>query len=69
MRSEREYCVFPKNICIQRFFHASVVFSNWIINILLNSILQNIDPVEKMYFIPFKRNFMIVAGFEKNIYV
>ena len=47
----------------------SMVFPNWIRNILLNSVPQNIDPVEKLNFIPFKRNFMIVAGFEKNIYV
>ena len=44
----------------------SMVFPNWIINVLLNSVLQNIDPVDKMYFIPLKRNFMIVAGFEKK---
>jgi hypothetical protein len=47
----------------------SMVFPNWIRNILLNSVPQNIDPVEKLYFIPFKRNFMIVAGFEKKKYV
>ena len=46
----------------------SMVFPDWIINILLNSVLQNIDPVDKMYFIPLKRNFMIVASFEK-IYI
>ena len=44
----------------------SMVFPNWIINILLNWVLQNIDPVEKMNFIPLTRNFMIVAGFEKK---
>jgi hypothetical protein len=45
-----------------------MVFPNWIINILLNSVPQNIDPVEKLNFIPFKRNLMVVAGFEK-IYI
>jgi hypothetical protein len=66
LRSEREYWVFPKNICIQRFVHGVSKLDKK--NILLNSVLQNIDPVEKMYFIPFKRNFMIVAGFKK-IYI
>ena len=33
----------------------SMVFPNWRINILLNSVLQNIDPVENMYFIPLKK--------------
>ena len=66
LRSEREYWVFQR---IFVFRGLSMVFSNWIINILFNSVLQNIDPVEKMYFIPLKRNFMIDAGFETNMYI
>ena len=46
----------------------SMVFPNWIINILLNSVLQNIDPGEDVLY-SFTEELHDRCWFGKNIYM